>query len=227
MTNSQWPTGRTRSESSLTAVEAAACRANGIELGFDPVQQSIVPVHCIDDIVDNPLGAAITIISPSPRHPPISFRRWREQDVEIFAALLGNERVWKYMPDARPSLDPSSAIDLIRFSNEADHHDVYAVEVAGEVVGQARLLFDLNASVREVAEISYWLGEPYWGKGIGTLLVQEFTRASFSRWESLSSILARVHSDNHASRRALTKASYVPQEGQSVAQWQVLTRSRS
>lgn len=211
----------------MTAAEVVSCRASSIELGFDPVQQAIVPLDCIDDIADNPRGADVTVVSSGDFHAPISFRRWRENDSPVFVALLGNERVWTYMPDVRPVLDHARAVDLIRFSNEADHHDVFAVEVAGKVVGQARLLFDANARIRDAAEISYWLGEAYWGQGIGTQLVREFTRACFSRWGSVSTIFARVHRDNHASRRALIKASYVPQDVQSGAEWQILTRSRS
>lgn len=223
MTYSQSPAQKSRSRCGLTAAEVVDYRQRGIELGFDPVQQATIPIECIDDIAGNPRGADITVIRAD---RPLLFRKWKEDDAPTFLALLGNERVWTYLPDARPSLDLSRAIDLIRFSNEADHHDVYAVEDAGVLVGQARLLFNLNSPGRGVAEISYWLGEQHWGNGIGTRLVQEFTRASFSRWSDLSSIVARVHKCNHSSRRALVKAGYVCREEQSSEPWQVFERSR-
>jgi RimJ/RimL family protein N-acetyltransferase len=227
MAYSHAPAEIIRSMGRLTADEAAACRAAGIELGFDPVQQAIVRLDCIDDVGDNPRGADVTSISSNLMDAPLSFRRWRVDDADKFVDFLGNERVWRYLPDTRPSLDVASAVDLINLSNEADHHDVYAVEVAGKIVGQARLLFDPSSTDLTVAEISYWLGEQHWGQGIGSRLVNEFTRASFNRWESLASIVARVHSDNRASRRALLKAGYVPQTDQGTAEWQVLIRGRS
>jgi RimJ/RimL family protein N-acetyltransferase len=224
MTGAPPPSQRLRSQGGLTVGDLALYQRLGIELGFDPVQQAIVPIGCIDDIADNARGADITNVSAG---RSLLFRRWKEDDAPTFVDLLGNERVWTYLPDVRPKLDLSSAVDLIRLSNEAEHHDVYAVEVAGVVVGQARLLFDLNTRVRDEAEISYWLGEQHWGQGIGSRIVQEFTRASFSKWSSLSAIVARVHKDNHASRQVLAKSGYVGQDGQSSEPWRMLRRSRS
>lgn len=211
---------RLRSSGVLTNEQIAWCRANKIALGYDPVQHGLVPVNCVDDIIDDILGkhqatatrpeaVKTTALLANPARFPLTFRRWRETDAPVFAALLGNERVWQYLPDARPErLDIHQAAQLIRFSNEAEHHDVYAVEVLGIIIGQARLLFDLSEGTDETAEISYWLGEQYWGKGLGSRIVKEFTAASFSRWPSLAAIEARVHADNKASQLVLTKAGY-------------------
>lgn len=218
---------RLRSEGILNTDDIAWCRTNGVELGYDPVQHGIVIYHCIDDIQPGTSGASTRLKSSKIFSGELVFRRWQEGDAAVFAALLDSDRLWTYMPDRRPEVDLAKALDLIRFSNEAEHHDVYAVEVGGEVVGQARLLFDLNAPARDTAEISYWLGEEYWGRGIGSRLVREFTRESFSRWTDVISIVARVHRENEASRQALLKAGYAPAGDGSTDAWQWYRITRS
>lgn len=213
------PDPRLRSQGVLGAEELAWCHAHGIELGFDPIQHGYVPLSCIDNI-----GGRLGNTTPAHRRPahstgPLTFRRWHNSDAPVFLDLLGREPVWTFMPETRPDLDLSTAIDLITLSNESDHHDVYAVILGGRAVGQARLLFDLTSPGRSAAEISYWIGEPYWRRGIGSRLVQEFTLESFKRWPSVTTIVARVHVDNTASLRALSKAAYSPAPEQAADDW--------
>jgi RimJ/RimL family protein N-acetyltransferase len=60
---------------------------------------------------------------------------------------------------------------------------------------------------RKSAEIGYWLGEPFWGKGIATLAVRALTSYAFSRLDLLR-IYASVFAWNPASARVLEKAGY-------------------
>ena len=57
-------------------------------------------------------------------------------------------------------------------------------------------------------KISYWLGEPHWGKGHGTAIVSLFSYQSFRKHPNLKSIFARIHKDNIASQRVVEKSSY-------------------
>ncbi|MBT8139536.1 MAG: GNAT family N-acetyltransferase, partial [Gammaproteobacteria bacterium] len=67
------------------------------------------------------------------------------------------------------------------------------------------------------AEISYWLGKAWWGKGIATQAVRLFTALSFRELE-LDSIFAWAYQSNAASLRVLEKAGftatdeYMPQD---------------
>ncbi|WP_158412830.1 GNAT family N-acetyltransferase [Hyphomicrobium nitrativorans] len=159
---------------------------------------------------------------PRPALGRLVFRRWLASDAETFAALLGNERVWRYLPDPFPGeITRRAAEDLIALSNEAQHHDVYAVEHEAAVVGQARLLFDVASLARDTAEISYWLGDRHWGQGRGTAIVVAFVRDSFSRWPELRTIVARVHKDNHASARVLTKTGFRADRATLTDLWQL------
>ena len=57
------------------------------------------------------------------------------------------------------------------------------------------------------AEIGFWLGEPYWGRGIVTAAVKAFTPWAFQRFDLLR-IWAGVFETNPASARVLEKAGY-------------------
>lgn len=223
----QWAARRRRSDGPLDTAEIAWCRSNGVELAFDPVQQGVVPLDGVDDIV----GTDATL--PGSLHhdlrPPgeVTFRRWRSSDADTFASLLGNERLWRHLPDPFPGkIDRAAALDLISLSNNAEHHDVYAVEHRGVVMGQARLLFDVSATKRDRAEISYWLGEPFWGRKFGSALVAAFTGDCFARFPSLKAIVARVHKENVASARALTKARYRAEPNALPEPWQLFIAVR-
>jgi RimJ/RimL family protein N-acetyltransferase len=52
-------------------------------------------------------------------------------------------------------------------------------------------------------EITYWLGKPYWGKGIATAALREFLKHIEPR-----PIYARAAKDNLASRRVLEKCGF-------------------
>lgn len=224
--DSGWDSRRQRSSGVLTSAEIAVATKNGTALAYDPIQHGIVYLDCLDDIV----GLDETRRDrPSRRSfASLSFRRWRLEDAGAFAALLGEPDVWRYLPDkSLANLDAATAETLIKFANDAGHHDVYAVEAGGELVGQARLLFDALRPGEGEAEISYWLGKPHWGKGLGSLIVATFTSDSFVRWRSLTSIFARVHRDNHASRRALINSGFLVEPHEPKVEWQVFRIRRS
>ncbi len=228
-----------RSKSLLDAEGLAYCRANGIALAYDPVQIGLVPAHCQDDItgdhisgnmisgnmgrawLDRSAQATVDAARPPLRIEQLQrryrLRRWTEADVQTFVALLGDPAVWRYLPDPFPSpLTAEIAADLIELSNTGTHHDVVAIEVDWLVVGQVRLLLDGGTSQARSGEISYWLGQQHWGRGIASGAVELFTYHCFENHPNLETIIARVHQENRPSARVLTKAGYraeAPAEG--------------
>jgi ribosomal-protein-alanine N-acetyltransferase len=84
---------------------------------------------------------------------------------------------------------------------------VFAIEVDGEAAGGIGFAPG-NDVERYSAEIGYWLGETYWGRGITTealTLVTEYAFASLN----LLRMFALPFADNIASTRVLEKAGYV------------------
>lgn len=190
---------RSRSEGPLDEEELGLCRAWGVPLVYDPAQVGWLPASCADDLN---LHARLA----RRKEPRLRFRPWREEDLGAYLGLLDDPLVWAHLPEPYPDpLTPEVARDLIAISNEGTHHEVLAVEADGELVGQVRLAF----GPADEGEVSYWLGQAHWGRGIGSALVALFTARSLRRHPGLRAIVARVHEGNGASARALEKAGYL------------------
>jgi ribosomal-protein-alanine N-acetyltransferase len=84
-------------------------------------------------------------------------------------------------------------------------HRAYAIEINGEVVGGIGLsrLYPQGHK----AEIGYWLGRAYRGKGIMTEAVKEITKFGFNKL-GLRRLCACTFPHNKASMRVLEKAGY-------------------
>ncbi len=82
----------------------------------------------------------------------------------------------------------------------------FAIAVAGEAVGG--IGFTLQPDVaRRSAEVGYWLGESFWGRGIATEALKAVTDYAFTNYD-LCRIFAHVFDWNRASTRVLEKAGY-------------------
>ena len=69
--------------------------------------------------------------------------------------------------------------------------------------------FRLQTDVeRFSAEVGYWLGEEFWGRGVGTAALKAVTKYAI-RAHSLNRIFALPFEGNIASMRVLEKAGYI------------------
>jgi len=82
----------------------------------------------------------------------------------------------------------------------------WTIDVQGEAVGGIGLIPQDDIH-RRSAEIGYWLGEAYWGRGIMTSVVPAVTQDAFVRFD-LTRIYATVFAWNPTSARVLEKAGY-------------------
>jgi RimJ/RimL family protein N-acetyltransferase len=138
----------------------------------------------------------------------VTFRPWTIHDSAVYVELLGNPRVWEYMPEPFPSpFTEDTARALIDVAAIAFHHDAVAIEVDGRPIGQCVLRFDQQFAGVRAAEVAYWLGENYWGQGWMTRVLPIFTAHSFRRHQ-VDVIYAWIRTDNEASIRAAQRAGY-------------------
>ena len=79
----------------------------------------------------------------------------------------------------------------------------FAIDINGKVIGG----IGLRDITSHKAEIGYWLGKKYWGKGIATKAVQLITNFGFKQLK-LKRIYAHIFSKNKASARLLEKNNY-------------------
>lgn len=135
----------------------------------------------------------------------IKLREIKERDIEDIAKLLNNENVTKYLTARIPF--PYGIEDAKWWvtigSKEGTNR---AIEFKGKFVGVVGITPGMFEKERS-AEIGYWLGEKYWGRGIGTEAVSQLTDFIFNT-TNIVRIFAPVFSPNTASTRLLEKCGY-------------------
>ena len=82
----------------------------------------------------------------------------------------------------------------------------FAIANSEELIGSIGLLLREDV-YRRTAEVGYWLGEPFWGRGIATRALRVFSRWALHELE-FARLEARVYEGNPASRRVLEKAGF-------------------
>lgn len=138
---------------------------------------------------------------------PCTIRSWRDDDASSLVRHANNRRVWRNLRDSFPHPYTSDdAREWIDFASAQRPQINFTIAVDDTAVGGIGL--ELKTDVfRCSAEIGYWLGEHYWGRGIATEAVRILTTWAFSTF-TLERIYAGVFGWNPASSRVLEKAGY-------------------
>ena len=142
------------------------------------------------------------------RTPGALLRPWRLEDAASLARHANNPRIPACMRDLFPSpYTPEDASRFIAMATSPSPGILLAIEVQGEAAGGIGI-HPLADVYRGTAEIGYWLGEPFWGKGIVTDAVRALVPVAFDRMDIVR-IQAGIFSDNPASMRVLEKCGFV------------------
>ena len=134
-------------------------------------------------------------------------RPWKPGDEESLVRHANSRVIWRNLRDAFPHpYTLANAQHWIRSANPATPVTNFAIVVDGSAVGGIGLVLKDDV-FRRSAEIGYWLGEEYWGRGIVTEAVHAVTDYAFATFD-LCRVYAGVFEWNHASMRVLEKAGY-------------------
>ncbi|MGH9796971.1 MAG: GNAT family N-acetyltransferase [Candidatus Polarisedimenticolia bacterium] len=134
-------------------------------------------------------------------------RDWRAGDAEALIHHANNRRVSINLRDTFPwPYTGRDAAEWIRTATTATPVTHFAIEIDGEAAGGIGLRFGRDV-FRQAAEIGFWLGEPYWNRGIVTEAVRALTDYAFEHFPIVR-IQAGVFDWNPASRRVFAKAGY-------------------
>lgn len=128
-------------------------------------------------------------------------------DAPVLAPLINNKKVWDNLRDFIPH--PYTEEDARAFIASAQHPSpplTFGIQTEGRLCGVIGLVPGQDIH-RCTAEIGYWLGEDFWGRGIATKAVKCITDHGFER--GFARIHAGVLAYNLASMRVLEKAGYV------------------
>lgn len=130
-------------------------------------------------------------------------RPWREGDEESLARHGDDAGVADNLRDGFPQ--PYTIEDARTFIRLAPEGHL-AIEVDGQAVGG--IGFTPGRDVERLsAEVGYWLGRAYWGRGITTLAVRQLADHLFATTPIIR-LFATPYASNRASMRVLEKAGF-------------------
>jgi RimJ/RimL family protein N-acetyltransferase len=137
-----------------------------------------------------------------------SIRHLIPNDAPSLARYANNRSIWLNLRDRFPHpYTLHDAVAFIEHVQEQSPPTVWAIDVAGEAIGTLGIMPRSDIE-RISAEIGYWLGEPFWGRGIMTEALRAVTEWSMRQFQ-LKRIYALPFTANAASCRVLEKAGYM------------------
>jgi ribosomal-protein-alanine N-acetyltransferase len=139
----------------------------------------------------------------------ITIRTFRTGDAEPLARHANDREVWLGLRDLFPhpySID--DAHRFIAFATGLMPPTLFAIDVDGAIAGG--IGYTPRTDVERIgAEVGYWLGREFWGRGIATAALRLLTARAFAAQPELRRLFAVPFAANGASARVLEKAGYV------------------
>jgi ribosomal-protein-alanine N-acetyltransferase len=135
-------------------------------------------------------------------------RDWRQDDAPSLAQHGNDRRIWLNMRDAFPH--PYTLADaeaFLAFVAAMQPRTYFAIGLADQAVGG--IGYTLHQDVERIsAEVGYWLGTTFWGRGIMTAALRAVTAYAFRQHHELRRIYAVPYAWSTASAHVLEKAGY-------------------
>ena len=135
-------------------------------------------------------------------------RPWSLSDAVAVQRYANNRKIWLNLRDIFPhpyTLDDAHA--FLGYVTNEQPTTTFALAMPSEAIGCIGLQLGRDVH-RKTAELGYWLGEPFWGRGIMSEAVAAFTHCAFGMYD-LERIYAQPFANNPASARVLEKAGFV------------------
>jgi RimJ/RimL family protein N-acetyltransferase len=137
----------------------------------------------------------------------VVIRQLKESDIPEMAEYANNEKISINLRDAFPH--PYTLRDAQFFFDHVRNHPsmkIFAIEFQGRYAGNIGLVPGSDV-YRSSAEIGYFIGEPFWNRGIMTQAVNLVTSYAFNDL-GLIRVHAGIFEYNRASQRVLEKCGY-------------------
>ncbi|HZO92884.1 MAG TPA: GNAT family N-acetyltransferase [Candidatus Baltobacteraceae bacterium] len=140
--------------------------------------------------------------------PSCIVRPPRLGDAPSVAECANDFDVWRNLRDRFPyPYTVQDAEEWIRRNSGLEPATTFFIEVGGHAAGGIALMPNDDIQ-RCSAELGYWLGRTFWGRGIVTDAVRAVARYGLERL-ALTRVYALPFARNAASRRVLAKAGFV------------------
>ena len=137
----------------------------------------------------------------------IRLRDYHSTDAPRLVELANNENVSRFLVYTFPY--PYTMNDALWWITTGSHDNgakTKVIEYDGAFVGSVGITPQVGWK-SHTAEIGYWLGEAFWGRGIATRALKQMTAEAFAEggWKKL---FAPVLAPNRASARVLEKGGF-------------------
>jgi RimJ/RimL family protein N-acetyltransferase/2-polyprenyl-3-methyl-5-hydroxy-6-metoxy-1,4-benzoquinol methylase len=137
----------------------------------------------------------------------VTIRKFRRSDKDRMAELANNEKISVNLRDAFPY--PYAIADAETFIARCIRQnpvEIFAIEYHGQYVGNIGLHKQSDVYSKS-AELGYFIGEPYWNRGITTRAVNLICEYGFKELDIVR-IYSGVFEYNPASQRVLEKCGF-------------------
>ena len=139
----------------------------------------------------------------------VRLRAWTLADAPALAKLINNKKVQDNLRDGLPfpyGEEDAKAFLSAMLASDPDQNLAFAIEADGKLIGSISATRCANIHFR-TAELGYYLGEPYWGKGFATEAVRQICDYIYRNTDIIR-IFAEPFAYNTASCRVLEKAGF-------------------
>ncbi len=142
------------------------------------------------------------------KNEKLLLRPWKLEDLDSLVKYANNRNVSINLRDSFPypytEKDGKKWIEAAALVSPPEQ---FAMVKDAHAVGGIGLILGTDI-FRRSAEIGFWLGEAYWGRGLAVEAVKMVTAYAFETFD-LTRIFAGVFARNRASARALEKAGFM------------------
>ncbi len=158
----------------------------------------------------NSLRIVEALFSPTYKQKKMNFslRAWQLSDLASLVELANNFKIAQNLTDKFPyPYTEANGLAFIQFATSDDPIHIFAIDVNGRAVGGIGIHLQTDVH-RKNAELGYWLGESYWGKGIMSAAIPQIVNFGFNTYD-ISRIFARPFGTNWASQKVLEKNGFL------------------
>ncbi len=135
-------------------------------------------------------------------------RNFNDDDLDSLIKYANNINVSQYLRDSFPyPYSKQNALEWIYFIGQDNTNLAFAIADEHELIGGIGAMPN-NDVHRLNAEIGFWLGEPFWNKGIMTKAVNVFCNYLFNSY-NYNKLCANVFEGNEASKKVLLNTGFI------------------
>src|SRR5215831_16641354 len=134
----------------------------------------------------------------------VILRKWKRSDAESLAKIANNKKIWDNVRDRLPyPYTKRDAQEWLELAKKEKTATTFCIESDGQMAGSIGVILKDDV-YRKTAEIGYFVGEEFWGKGIATEAVGQMVDYIKKQFDVVR-IFAEVFEYNKASMKVLEK----------------------